>query len=99
MSESRPTFRFSLLVLMVMLMMQGTLSVPEVCDAYCPEYPMEQSLKKFRDAVDDMYSGQEDAIAGVSKALMANMIANNNLQKAKSPGTVRMKPLLLHFTG
>jgi ATP-dependent Clp protease ATP-binding subunit ClpA len=61
-------------------------------------FTMEQSLQKFRSAVDGVYSGQEDAISGISRALMTNMIDNTDLLANTMPMR-RAKPLLLHFTG
>ena len=72
------------------------------CGSYCPIFTMEQSLKRFRDSVDVLYSGQEDAIAAISQALMTNMIDNANALVAHTAGVAavrRVKPLLLHFTG
>ena len=63
---------------------------------------MEQSLKKFRDSVDHAYSGQEDSINAVSKALMGNMMDAANFyagHTAGERGVQRPRPLLLHFTG
>jgi|AntAceMinimDraft_1070359.scaffolds.fasta_scaffold270560_1 hypothetical protein len=37
------------------------------CGGYCPLYTMEQSLKRFRDSVDGLYAGQEDAVNVITK--------------------------------
>jgi len=39
------------------------------CGGYCPLYTMEQSLKRFRDSVDGLYAGQEDAVHSITKVL------------------------------
>lgn len=97
-----PKRAFIAVFLIVMATLPLSLSEKEInCDGYCPMYSMEQSLRKFRSSVDDLYSGQEDAISAISRALLKNMMDNNDAllaRDSKSP-LRRIRPLLLHFTG
>ena len=87
-------------LLLVLAWCAATASTYESC-TYCPQYPTEEALRRFRDSIDNVYAGQEDAVAAISRVLTHNIVANSGNPSAAGGGgaVLKARPLLLHFTG
>ena len=87
------------LAVSLLLRLAGASGSYDRCDSYCPQYPTEEALRRFRDAIDNTYAGQEDAVAAISKVLTHNIVANSADASGGGGATLASRPLLMHFTG
>jgi len=83
-------------LVLLMVALNPVTSRQDHCDTYCPTYSMEEALVRFRENLQTTYSGQEEAISVVRKALMDNMMSYMRGSVADSND---QPPLLFHFTG
>ena len=90
----------------LLLLLWATVTASYEKCTYCPQYSTEEALRRFRDAVDNVYAGQEDAVEAISKVLTHNIVAHSADATSGGGGgggggsaPLAARPLLLHFTG